>query len=235
MIPPSFINIPIELIYFMARVPPARLPGRPQSGTGDQEFPFRERLLDAARDLFATRGYAATSMRQVALGAGVTPALAHYYFKDKAGLSEAVLRERIAPLVNGIEAALEAHGADAVTALAGFVQQFTQVSSRHPWLPQLLLRELADAVGPATPVMRPLAERLHSLVAAGQASRAIRSDLRAEFIVLSVLSQCAFPFLVGKTLCRELGISTGASAATGMTLHHLAVLQNGLKPRVRAG
>jgi AcrR family transcriptional regulator len=166
MIPPSFINIPIELIYFMARVPPARLPGRPQSGTGDQEFPFRERLLDAARDLFATRGYAATSMRQVALGAGVTPALAHYYFKDKAGLSEAVLRERIAPLVNGIEAALEAHGADAVTALAGFVQQFTQVSSRHPWLPQLLLRELADAVGPATPVMRPLAERLHSLVAA---------------------------------------------------------------------
>lgn len=219
----------------MARIPPTRLRGRPQAEKDDREFPLRERLLDTARDLFAARGYAATSLRQVALGAGVTPALTHYYFKDKAGLFDAVARERIAPLVNGIEAALEGHRPDVVTALAGFVQQFTQVSSRHPWLPQLLLRELADVAGPATQVMRRLAERLHSLVAAGQASRAIRSDLRAEAIVLSVLSQCAFPFLAGATLRNELGIATDASAATAMTLHHLAVLQNGLKPRARAG
>jgi AcrR family transcriptional regulator len=209
----------------MSPTPTVRLRGRPETGAHDH----REQLIDAGRDLFAAVGYAATSLRQVALGAGVTPALAHYYFKDKAGLLQAIERERIAPLIHSIDAALAGQATQA--ALAGFVQQFTLVASRHPWLPQLLLREMADAE-PA-PVMCALAARLRQLVTAGQASHLIRSDLRAESIALSVLSLCVFPFLAGPTLRRELGISWEASAAAGATLHHLAVLQHGLGPRAR--
>jgi TetR/AcrR family transcriptional regulator len=213
------------LIYFMSPPLQARLRGRPESGLQDH----RERLMDCGRDLFAAAGYAATSLRQVALGAGVTPALAHYYFKDKAGLLQAIARERVAPLVNAIDAALAAQAP--ASALAGFVQQFTRVCSRHPWLPQLLLREMGDA-GPA-PVLCMLAARLRELVMAGQARGAIRSDLGAQSMVLSVLSLCMFPFLAGPALRQELGISAEASAAPGVTLHHLAVLQDGLKPRAR--
>ncbi len=207
-----------------------RLRGRPQVGAEERENAFRERLVDAARDLFAAQGFAATSLRQVSLRAGVTPALSHYYFKGKAGLFDVVMRERVAPLTTAIEAALEEHQADAVAALAAFVQQFTRVSSRHPWLPPMLLRELVDDADPAQ-VMRPLVRKLQALVAAGQAGHAIRSDLHAQSIVMSVLSLCAFPFLVGTALRMELGISADASAATGITLHHLAVLQDGLRPR----
>jgi TetR/AcrR family transcriptional regulator len=213
----------------MAEIRPTRLRGRPQTGADDH----RERLVDAGRDLFAAAGYAATSLRQISLRAGVTPALAHYYFKDKPGLFEAVVRERIAPLVDGIETALKEQGADAVAALSGFVQHFTLACSRHPWLPQLLLRELAGDAGAALQVTRGLAGKLHALVMAGQARHAIRSDLRAEAIVLSVLSLCAFPFLAGSGLRRQLHMQTDASSAPGMTLHHLAVLQDGLKPRAR--
>jgi len=194
---------------------------RPHAGADDR----RERLVDAARDLFAATGYAATSLRQIALRAGVTPALAHYYFKDKTGLFDALARERIAPLLEGIEAAIERRSTGAA-ALAEFVQQFTLVSARHPWLPQLLLRE--------TQAMQLLAGKLQALVAAGQARHAIRADLRADSIVLSVLSLCAFPFLVGDGLRRELRLSIDAGSAAAMTLHHLAVLQDGLKPRTRA-
>ena len=59
-----------------------RTPGRPAAGTHDH----RETLIDAAREQFAAHGFAATSLRQIALAAKVTPALSHYYFKDKAGL-----------------------------------------------------------------------------------------------------------------------------------------------------
>jgi AcrR family transcriptional regulator len=187
--------------------------------------------MDAGRDLFAATGYAATSLRQVSLRAGVTPALVHYYFKDKPGLFEAIVRERIAPLMDGMETALKEHGSDAVAALSGFVQHFTLLCSRHPWLPQLLLRELADEGGPAMQVTRGLAARLHALVLTGQQRHVIRSDLRAEAIVLSVLSLCAFPFLAGSALRRQMHVQTDASSAPGMTLHHLAVLQDGLKPR----
>jgi len=165
--------------------------------------------MDVARDLFADRGFKATTIRQVAIGARVTPALAHYYFADKAGLFEAVLRERIAPLLAGIEAAITDAEHDPASALARFVQQFTLLASRHPWLPQLIVRE--------TQLLDPLTRQLQQLVAAGQASGVIRADLRAEWIVLSVLSLSAFP------LARD------ASSVQALTLHHLAVLRDGLK------
>jgi AcrR family transcriptional regulator len=46
----------------------------------------RERLLGAALELFTLRGYAATSVREICLAAGVTRPVLYYYFKSKEGL-----------------------------------------------------------------------------------------------------------------------------------------------------
>jgi AcrR family transcriptional regulator len=55
-------------------------------------------LLDAAEVLFADRGFAATSMREIAAEAGVNLAAANYHFGSKRGLMEAVLARRVIPL-----------------------------------------------------------------------------------------------------------------------------------------
>lgn len=46
----------------------------------------RERLLRAAVDLFADKGYAATSVREIVAAAGVTKPVLYYYFQSKEGL-----------------------------------------------------------------------------------------------------------------------------------------------------
>jgi len=46
----------------------------------------RERLLAAALDLFTKSGYAATSVREICLAAGVTKPVLYYYFKSKEGI-----------------------------------------------------------------------------------------------------------------------------------------------------
>ena len=51
----------------------------------------RLRLLDAARDCFAERGYAATTLRDIARRAELTQPLIHHYFGSKQALFEAVL------------------------------------------------------------------------------------------------------------------------------------------------
>lgn len=51
-----------------------------------------EQILDAARALFAERGYPGTTVRAVAERAGVNAALVHHYFTTKQGLFVAALR-----------------------------------------------------------------------------------------------------------------------------------------------
>jgi TetR/AcrR family transcriptional regulator len=51
----------------------------------------RRQLLQAALKSFAERGYAATSVRQIVAAAGVSKPALYYYFKDKAGLFDALV------------------------------------------------------------------------------------------------------------------------------------------------
>jgi TetR/AcrR family transcriptional regulator len=53
----------------------------------------RQRLLRAATRLFAARGYAATSIREIVEAAGVTKPAVYYHFASKEGLYRAILAE----------------------------------------------------------------------------------------------------------------------------------------------
>ena len=57
-------------------------------GSGDT----RGRVLDAARDTFAERGFDGTTVREVASRAGVDPALVHHYFGSKQRLFVAAMQ-----------------------------------------------------------------------------------------------------------------------------------------------
>jgi len=51
----------------------------------------RQRLLDTATKLFAEKGYAGTSVREIVDRAGVSKPVLYYYFKSKEGLYYAIL------------------------------------------------------------------------------------------------------------------------------------------------
>jgi AcrR family transcriptional regulator len=70
-----------------------RPPGRP-AGASDT----RERILTAARELFARNGFDKTSVRSVAAGADVDSALVHHYFGTKERLFTAAIHLPIDPM-----------------------------------------------------------------------------------------------------------------------------------------
>jgi TetR/AcrR family transcriptional regulator len=69
-----------------------------ESGSpGGQEIPVvRERLLAAALELFTSRGYAATTVREIVEAAGVTKPVLYYYFRNKEGIYLALMEEAYA-------------------------------------------------------------------------------------------------------------------------------------------
>lgn len=61
----------------------------------------RQRILDAAAEAFAARGFAGARVDRIAAAAGVNKRMLYHYFGDKQGLHRAVLADRIPPPASG--------------------------------------------------------------------------------------------------------------------------------------
>jgi len=110
----------------------------------------RLRLLEAALRLFAEKGYAQTSTREVCLAAGVNAASIHYYFGDKAGLYRAVYLAPIQQLMVAARALAESGEAFETimrrTYLA-FLAPLKESDTRTMQILKLHFREQADPTG----------------------------------------------------------------------------------------
>jgi AcrR family transcriptional regulator len=67
----------------------------------------KERILDAAEELFAARGYYGVSLRDITQAAGVELALANYHFGPKEELFRQVVARRVDEHCSGVIAALD--------------------------------------------------------------------------------------------------------------------------------
>src|ERR1700720_2414381 len=64
----------------------------------------RDKILDAARELFVSEGYENVSMRRVAEKIEYSPTTIYLYFEDKASLLYAICEETFARLAKRMEA-----------------------------------------------------------------------------------------------------------------------------------
>lgn len=74
---------------------------RARTGRRPGDSRTREDIADAARELFAKRGYAGTTIRAIAARAQVDGALVHHFYTDKAGVFAAAVAD-IVPLSRSV-------------------------------------------------------------------------------------------------------------------------------------
>ncbi len=82
----------------------------PKARNGSPRSSARERLLHAAIARFSTRGYAATSIREIVEAAGVTKPALYYHFESKEGIYRAILDGVAATVASTVEAGLAGGG-----------------------------------------------------------------------------------------------------------------------------
>ena len=207
--------------------PRKRAPGRPAADAPDQ----RASVLDAALACFVRQGIGATSLRDIAREAGVTPALLHYYFGDKPQLQAAVVEERVMPVMAMLREPLQQAGDDVAALIAGFVGGVGKMAIAHPWLPPLWVREVLceggalrdvmfQRVGPVIPNM--MAARF----AAAQARGEIQPDLDPRLLMVSLVGLTLFP-IAGAPIWRQLFEADDLDIET-LRKHTLALLDRGV-------
>ncbi|WP_079723193.1 TetR/AcrR family transcriptional regulator [Pseudoxanthomonas indica] len=156
-------------------------------------------MLDASLQCFVRIGIAATSLRHIATEAGVTPALVHYYFGDKSQLQQAVVKERLLPVVGELQAPLgKASEGDTAALIAGFVQGVGAVVERHPWLPTLWVREVLLEGGALRDVLLKEVGPLVAKMMAGRFAQAqqagrLNADLDPRLLMVSLIGLTFFP------------------------------------------
>jgi len=125
---------------------------------GDQET--RARVLDAAARLFAERGFARVTVRDICKKARANVAAVNYHFGGKDGLYTAVMQSAIGVMSSTTEAARAAgEGLSAQDKLRAYVMVFVRRvtgNARDSWIHQLMMREIADP----TPALEMVAEQV---------------------------------------------------------------------------
>lgn len=92
----------------------------------------RERIIDAAEDVFYTQGVSRTSLADVAKAAGVTRGAIYWHFENKTDLFNAMCERVRLPLEGIVEASLAADQQDPLGAFMRGCVINLQESSRNP-------------------------------------------------------------------------------------------------------
>lgn len=168
----------------------------------------RQRLLEAAGEVFAEVGFRAATVREICQRAGANVAAVNYHFGDKQRLYLEVLRYsyRLAlekyPLESGLPA-----GAPAEERLRAFVHSFLLRifdKGRFAWRGRLISREMVEPTGALDALVKeeiqPQAEALSSIVRqlAGRAA----SEEFIRWCGCSIVSQCVFYHHCQPVICR---------------------------------
>jgi TetR/AcrR family transcriptional regulator len=96
----------------------------------------RERILAAAEEVFAEKGYAGARIRDVASRVGVANALVHYHFHTKEDLLHAVL-DRMVGEVGNLVLRIAPEPLEPVEKLCRFFYEFFDFAARHPHFARL--------------------------------------------------------------------------------------------------
>lgn len=100
-----------------------------------------DKILEAAKNVFVTKGMDGARMQEIADEAGINKALLHYYFRSKERLFEAIFSEIIKfafPKITRIVQSDE----PIVTKIEQVIDAYIDLLIKHPFIPGFVMKEL---------------------------------------------------------------------------------------------
>ena len=160
----------------------------------------KEKLLAAATRLFAEKGFAGVSIRQLAEAAGVNSAMISYYYGGKEGLYEAVLITQYERLLKKFEAvaALEAPVDEKIRQYAEVIR-LTHTADQS-LMARLIQGELTSPTACMEKVVRNYTSRIARIVSGivrqGVEDGEFRQDIPPLFATLALAGMLNFYFIL---------------------------------------
>lgn len=136
------------------------LPGLRRQSRADET---RRRLLDAAAEVFAEKGYHNTAMDDIVAAAERSKGAAYFHFPSKRDIFEAVLGQLAGLLENKVERAISKER-DPVKRLDAALGALLDTFAKHQRLARIALIELAGAGSPGDETLYQIRDRFARLI-----------------------------------------------------------------------
>ncbi|HTO72356.1 MAG TPA: TetR/AcrR family transcriptional regulator [Gemmatimonadales bacterium] len=196
-----------------------------------------DRLLATARKLFAERGYAATSVRDITAKARTNLGAVTYHFGSKEALYQAALLQMVEPMSEQVIQLASAPGPalDRVEALVDFYYRYLHA---HPELPRFMLQILTEQ----GPLPKALAQSQNNqrlavmaLIERGQREGQIRQG-PIPVIGMSIISQPIYFMLARRVITQIVGINPDDPAIVEAASRHArAIVRQGIAADPKGG
>ncbi|MDP3912360.1 MAG: TetR/AcrR family transcriptional regulator [Bacteroidota bacterium] len=154
-----------------------------------------DKILEAAKNVFVTKGMDGARMQEIADEAGINKALLHYYFRSKERLFEATFGEIIKYAFPKITQIVQTDG-PIVTKIEQIIDAYIDLLIKHPFIPGFVMKELnRDPSGLFKIVVKfglnPKAIFDHIQLAM---DRGEIIKMKPQHLAINILSMCIFPF-----------------------------------------
>jgi len=165
-----------------------RTVGRPSSNSAQDA---QQLIIQAASKNFAEHGIKGTSNQMIARDANVTPAMVHYYFRNKTDLHQAILANIFEPCIEKLQKA---------SALVEWVGIFHGHLSANLWIPHLMIREILPHNGSMRPIfLQQFGPRIFSsikqMVEQEMQQQKTQKAFDVERHVILLMGMLVYPFL----------------------------------------
>ncbi|WP_163516897.1 TetR/AcrR family transcriptional regulator [Gelidibacter japonicus] len=170
-----------------------------------KEETTEHQILDAAKDVFQSKGMDGARMQEIADKAGINKAMLHYYYRSKQLLFEAVFKNAFSLLAPQLNAILN-DDSSIEDKIRKFTSDYTSFMMKHPYLPNFIINELnrnedfilklKDNTG--FPNLEKFKTKVDSEIREG-----ILKPIDADQLFVNILALNIFPFL-GKPLVKAL-------------------------------
>ncbi len=190
----------------------------------------RLNLIETATSLFAKKGYAAVSVRELAHAAGANVAAVSYHFGGKEGLYQAVLEEQFAPIALLLERLPPLAAASGEARLRFYAENIIGIHHQRPYFIRIMTSEMTNPTvcfhvikKYISQVFRFIRQALADGVAAGE----FRADLNIDMAVPALAGIMNFLF-IGRTIAREM-VPLSESTEKEYTDQAFAIYLNGIR------
>ena len=163
---------------------------------GHDDKGVQQRLIDAAMQCFLDDDYHSVTTRQIAAAADTNVSMIRYYFGNKEGLYEEMIRSMLQPLLDVLESSL----LSSTEGFADYFRIYYRTMRENPKFPVLVLKVLALNQGPGKRFIQQLLERGRQRgrekIELLKQHGLVEPEIDADAVRISFVSLAMFPMLI---------------------------------------